>query len=443
MAIHEMPMWATKAQGEEILAKLGDIAGVPITVEARTKDGVTVTGQTVYLYEGSDDKGYFIQAAPYNGQPVTFMVRKGMQYFIKISSNLKGHHSPNTVTGFAENPVTAIITYEDISEITTFAAIQAFLGQLEGSSEERVAEARVALVDTENPIEIADTWTTDEGAVIEDPMVVVDVKTWETIDGEIKVGAKLQRKYATVKDIQFDAPEQEEASEPTAEAGLTYWGMTLGQTVPASGNLTKLTINAGDALPYSSYEKIFRNKYNDKNIVLNGHNRYEYSAWRQYLNSSAPLGEWWHRMHAGQMPPAGGSTRGYMAGCSAALLAAVKRVKIPVYAAGSPDGGDKYGCFDYFHLSSGTEFNGSVNTDEGTVDKYWIDRMGGIVESNASIAGRIQRRVTNKTGGGVYVWSRSANRGTSYYVWFVNSAGQLNINNASHQYAGCPACVIF
>lgn len=427
---------ATLDNQTAIIEKLNDLAGVPITITANTTDGVTVTGQTVYLYEGSDDKGYFIQAAPYNGQPVTFMVRKGMQYFIKMSSTLAGHHSPNTVTGFAETPVSAIITYKDVSEITTFAAIQAFLAQLPGSIEERVAAGKVALVDTTNPIEIADIWKDDGDNPIEDPMIIVDVKAWETIDGEIKVGAKLQRKYATLKAIQFDAPEQEVATEEFAEQGVYYIGKN------SANALSKLNLKTGDAVPYDSYVTIYRNKYNDTSIVTNGHNRYEYSAWRQYLNSSAPLGEWWRRMHAGQMPPAGADTRGYMAGCSEALLAAIKRVKITTYAA-SLDGNDVYGLFDYFHLSSGTEFNGAVNTNEGTVDKYWIDRMGGLVESNAAIAGRIIRKVTAKTGGGVNVWSRSAARSVSSYVWYVNAAGQLSTNYASNQYAGCPACVIF
>lgn len=479
---HELPEWATKAQGESILAKLDDILGVPITVEARTKDGVTVTGQTVYLYEGSDDKGYFIQAAPYNGQPVTFMVRKGMQYFIKISSNLVKHYSPSTATGFAENATTVILTYEDVSDVTTFAAIQAVIADIVatyGSNEERVAAGRAALVSNDNPIEIADTWVDDkDGASIDDPMVVVDVDTYETIDGEIKVGAKLQRKYATVYALQFDAPEQEEATEETMIKGLFYRGYgavyvtnksyavnnfcsyngelykclaaTSGAFDPTkwqlqssfqSGALIKINTAEGAPIPYGDYLKVFHNKYDNNDVIAYGHNRYEYSAWRQYLNSSKPRGEWWERKHAGQMPPAGGDTRGYLAGCSAALLAAVKRVKVTTYAA-SGEGGDVYGLFDYFFLPSGTEMNGNVNTNEGYPAKYWVDRMGTVQDNNAN-AGRVIRKVTAKTGGGVNVWLRSAYRSSWNYPWYVVSGGQLYNSNANAQYAGCPACVIY
>ena len=425
---------------DAIAADVADLKGVPITVTANTRDGVTVTGQVVYLYEGSDDAGLLVQQFAYNGQPVTFNVRKGFHYYVKMPSNLAGHHSPNTVSGVANAATAITITYEDVSSITTFAAVKAFLDQLTGTIEERVAAGRVALVDEDDPIEIADTWTTDEGATVDDPMVIVDVKAYEGEDLQLHVGAKLQRKYATVEALPFDAPNEQEATETTAQAGVYYIGAS------ATNALTKLNLAEGATIPYSDYAHVYKNKYNDTSIVSNGHNRYETSAWRQYLNSDAAVGEWWTRMHVGQMPPETlTSTRGYMAGCSAALLAAAKKVKINVAANTGIDGGGIYPLVDLFWLSSMTEYNGSGNPDENTTDKYWVDRMAGVVRSDAANTGRVQRKVTNKTGGGVAVWSRSAIRGNSSSVWYVGTAGQVNGNAsyASNQYAGCPACVIY
>lgn len=423
---------------DAIAADVGDLKGVSITVTAQTRDSVTVTGQVVYLYEGDDATGLLVQQFAYNGQPVTFNVRKGFHYFIKMSSNLAGHHSPNTVSGVANAATSVVITYEDVSTITTFAAVKAFLDQLTGTLEERVAAGRVALVDDETPIEIVDTWTTEEGATIDDPMVIVDVKAYEGEDLQMHVGVKVQRKYATVEAFSFDAPNKQEATETTAQAGVYYIGAS------ATNTLTKLNLAEGATIPYSDYAHVYKNKYNDTNIVNNGHNRYETSAWRQYLNSSADIGEWWTRMHDGQMPPDGlTTTRGYLAGCSEALLAAAKKVKINVAANTGIDGGGIYPLVDLFWLSSTTEYNGSGNPDEGEVDKYWIDRMGGVTRSDAANTGRVQRKVTNKTGGGVTVWSRSALRGSSTHVWNVTSSGQVSNNNASNQYAGCPACVIY
>lgn len=467
---------------DAIAADVSDLKGVAITVTAQTRDSVTVTGQIVYLHEGDDTSGPVIQQFAYNGQPVTFSVRKGFHYCISMSSTLPRHHSPNTVSGIANIATSVVITYEDVRTITSFAAVKAFLDQLTGTLEERVSAGRVALVDTNSPIEIADTWTTDEGAAIDDPMIIVDVKAYEGEDQQLHVGAKLQREYATVASIQFDAPNQQEATEENMVAGLFYRGYgevfdatktyavnkfvsyegqlykcttaitTAGAWDPAkwqlqssfqTGALVALTTVEGQALPYSSYQKIYKNQYNDSNIVGYGHNRYETSAWRQYLNSDAAIGGWWSRKHVGQMPPDGLNTRGYLAGCSQALLAAARKVRITCSANTSIDGGGVYPLVDLFWLSSGTEFNGSVNTDEGTVDKYWIDRMGGLVQSNPAHTGRVIRKVTAKTSSGVYVWTRSASRSYTNYVWYVGSSGQVNNHYASNQYAGCPACVIY
>ena len=74
-------------------------AYVTVVVGAATLDGVTVTNQTVAIYEGTDATGSPRDTATYDGSPVSFTVPRGFQYYVAISDELGDHFGPKVTTG--------------------------------------------------------------------------------------------------------------------------------------------------------------------------------------------------------------------------------------------------------------------------------------------------------------------------------------------------------
>jgi len=458
-------------------------AYVTIVVSATTADGVTVTGQTVSLYEGADaSTGTLRETASYEGQPVSFLVPRGTEYFVQITSTLAGHFSPSTAHGNANANTFVTLTYQDASSITDFAGIQGFIRQ-EGMT---AADAKTAILGKE----IEDTWTSDNGTtVITNPMVVVDVKNYKDADGNSHLGVKLRRKYATY-DMQFDAAESpvlcDSSTETTAESGLGYYGWaaafdasktyalnsycsydgvaykcilaksTADSTTPdndsehfavqatmVKGSLVWLGLSAGQSLPYSGYLEIYKHglAYNARDAFSYGSNRYDHSAVRQYINSSASeLGGWWTSQHAGDVAPSQlSTTRGYMAGCTSALLDYIQPVQVQCYSGQA----DIVTTVDKFFLDSGAEMNGSVNDNENTADSFWVAAMDNAAANNNASTARIQYRQTAKTSA-CTLWLRSPSRSVVSHVWYVGTGGSISSYNvASNSYGLAPACVIY
>ena len=461
-------------------------AYVTIVVSATTADGVTVTGQTVSLYEGADaSTGVLRETASYEGQPVSFLVPRGTEYFVKISSALAGHFSPSTAHGNANANTFVTLTYQDASSITDFAGIQGFIRQ-DGMT---AADAKLAILGKE----IDDTWTSDNGTtVITNPMVVVDVKNYKDANGDSHLGVKLRRKYATY-DMQFDAAESpvlcDSTTETTAESGLGYYGWaaafdasktyalnsycsyngvaykcilaksTADATTPdndsehfavqatmVKGSLVWLGLSAGQSLPYSGYLEIYKHglAYNARDAFSYGFNRYDHSAVRQYINSSSTeLGGWWTSQHVGDVAPSQlATTRGYVAGCTSALLDYIQPVQVQCYSSQA----GIVTTVDKFFLDSGTEMNGVVNDNENTADSFWVAAMDNAAANNNASTARIQYRQTAKTSA-CSLWLRSPNRGSVNYVWIVSTSGNISISGSSYgaygSYGLAPACVIY
>ena len=289
-----------------------------------------------------------------------------------------------------------------------------------------------------------------------DPMICTNVEIVEDVDGNSHLGAIFMRLYATAKKIQFDAPNQEVATEETAQAGITYYGMATGQTTPSTSNLTVLSLSEGDAIPYSSYAKVYKNAYKDstKLILMDGHNRYETSAYRKYLcaDKSVGAGQWWSQDHVGQVSPNAGDfiLHPYQAGCSEALLAAIKPIKRVVLSNTRCDRGQDYTICDPFWLPAVREMYGATNKLEGSEqDEYWqsyIKDSSVVPSNNASKvnAVRKQYQVTSKTGRAVVVRLRSALRESSCNACNVTTTGSIYISSkASAAIASLPACAIY
>lgn len=278
--------------------------------------------------------------------------------------------------------------------------------------------------------------------VYEMPWIVVQNDCeceWQ--DGTKHPGLILQSKYATVEEIQFDAPEEnpvDSATEPNALEGWYYWGKT-GTTY------TKLTVAAGDALPFDSYDSIVKCAVNHLDVVKFGYNRWSVSAYRQWLNSDAAAGAWWTPQHDGDLPPTQLPTRdGFLRGLDADFLACVNPVKVQTACNTVTDGGVTDVTYDKIFLPSIEEIYGVPQAAgvEGNYWPYWKTITGLDEPSNAANDARKNSALNNKTGAAVTQRLRSAGRGTSSTVWNVYSGGNLNIYYAYASYRSLPACVI-
>ena len=222
------------------------------------------------------------------------------------------------------------------------------------------------------------------------------------------------------------------------------WTQVLSSGSFQTGARTALNLASGATVPYSAWTLILKNDVNSTDIQAYGYNNYELSAWDQYLSSSEALGAWWHQSHVGDCPPAqAAGTRGYQAGCSAALLEYAKPIRVPVW----PWNLSPQFVIRKLWLPSGTEMFGDVNVNEGSPLKVVADNCyaisGWTGANNASTNARKYYRVS-ATGSAVVAWLRSALRGSSYFPWYVYSNGNINYGSlASSAYAGLPACAIY
>lgn len=98
-----------------------------LTVTAQTQDGVTVTGQTVTV-RADDASGEVYASSAYEGQPVSFSLPSGFQYYVSISDTLAHHFNPTTARGVITNADASVtLQYTDVSSIHTAADIKAAL----------------------------------------------------------------------------------------------------------------------------------------------------------------------------------------------------------------------------------------------------------------------------------------------------------------------------
>ena len=216
--------------------------------------------------------------------------------------------------------------------------------------------------------------------------------------------------------------------------------------------MTILSLNVGDEIPYGSYSKVFKNAYNDssKYILQYGHNRYETSAYRQYLMSSAEKNQWWEQKHIGQVAPSSAANYcGYRKGCSSRLLSLIKKTKISIYANTVTDKDGEHFVYDDIFLPCCNDMYGVGNNvaEAEYPFTYWKGLVPDAMPFNNKAELNAQRkmiRVSNKSSSsGSYVRLRSANRTYSCYVWLVSSPGSLVFSYASTAYAASPACVIY
>ena len=188
------------------------------------------------------------------------------------------------------------------------------------------------------------------------------------------------------------------------------------------------TVTAGGAVTANTYYE--RNPHDNR--VSYGYNNWQYSAVRQWLNSSAAGGAWWQKQHIWDNAPSNANSAGFLAGITdAEFLAAIGAVNLTTARNTVCDCGGSYVTSDKVFLASNKEIFGSSNNgvDEGTALPLYV---------GAENADRIKYLGTSAQ----HWWLRSPYVGYAYIVYYVNSSGSSTSNDACTTYGAVPACVI-
>ena len=272
---------------------------------------------------------------------------------------------------------------------------------------------------------------------------IVHMGDVELESGKTVPGMYLQSHYATLSSIQFDHPENEPATEETAQEGLYYYGYD-GSTYTYLSTLT-----TGDIIPYSDYTAIYHSEIKDTsaNICRYGYNRWSHSAYRQYLNSTAGVNEWWSPQHAGDVAPDQLKTvPGFLSGFDKEFLSVINPIKVTTALNTVTDSGlgQAEDTYDLMFLPGLEQLYIKPQlSGEGEYWDYWKMATGASEPQAAggTYAERITYAIENKTSP-QNVCLRSAYRGTAYHAWSVNSSGSVYNHYAYNAYRCAPACVI-
>ena len=217
------------------------------------------------------------------------------------------------------------------------------------------------------------------------------------------------------------------------ESGLATGDSTTGVSLGVLGYSNALS--DGDYLLRNMHE------------VAYGYNRYSYSAIRQYLNSSAPLGAWWKPCDMFDIAPDQLSTiAGFLSGCSESFIQVIKPVGVKTYLNTVQDSeiGEYETVYDKVFLPSLEEiYITPQKVGEGDGHEYW-KRASGRTEPFAQYGTYpelIHYAVENHTSA-QYVRLRSANRGYSLYTWYVYASGYVSYHSASNAIRFSPLVVL-
>lgn len=176
-------------------------------------------------------------------------------------------------------------------------------------------------------------------------------------------------------------------------------------------------------------------KHNIRNGNLNstqemvyGWNRWKTSALRQYLNSDKDTGKWWVQQDDWDIAPDQLTTKaGFLTGLPEDLKSILKETKIITYSNVVNDKGETDITFDKVFIPSLEEIyvNPQI-TGEGGAHEYYIRKAGtsSPLGQYGTYPNMITYAVENHTSP-QYVRLRSANRGSAYSAWHVDSSGYV------------------
>ena len=279
-----------------------------------------------------------------------------------------------------------------------------------------------------------------------------DISKWSLLDAVFYNNTKT---YAVGEYVKYGGKAYQctTAVETVEDFDATKWEQKLGTSTFQPDALANVSYSTGATIDYTAYGAIYHTDISssNKSYFAYGYNNWELSAVRQYLNSNEAIGLWWHIQHTGDCPPSQLSTvRGYMAGCSPALLQYAKPIKVPVQAWNKQP---EY-TIDLFWLPSGTEYYGVVNTNEGNAFKKIKDdcysASGWTSASNSGTAGR-RKYLLSARSTTANIWMRSPRMNNSDHSWGCGTgAGYMDYDGSnggggfcSSTHHTCPCCAIY
>ncbi len=184
---------------------------------------------------------------------------------------------------------------------------------------------------------------------------------------------------------------------------------------------------------------------NDDMRKNEGSNNYKESAIRQFLNSSATAGNWWHPQTNVDLPPNHTNKNGFLYGLDSEFLNVVGTVNLPCAANNTyehPDSevtvGSSYILQDRFYLPSITEIVGinripdTVVADGSTVLSYYKNQVDNVAFSAKYTKEGVSSTYCTRTPGANY----------SFLIMHITSTGGATMNTAAQQYGIVPMCTI-
>lgn len=173
-----------------------------------------------------------------------------------------------------------------------------------------------------------------------------------------------------------------------------------------------------------------------------GSNNYGESAIRQFLNSSANVGNVWKPQNKYDRPPSWNSnTAGFMKDIDSDFLAVLGASPKVVTLNTVTDGGGSVTLDDKFFLLSRSEVYGSLenNIDEGSPYPYYSNYS----DLSAAGTGDDSNRVKYSGGTAQVWWLRSPVSASGHAVRTVNTSGGVSSGNFTNNIRGvAPACNI-
>ena len=217
-------------------------------------------------------------------------------------------------------------------------------------------------------------------------------------------------------------------------------GTALGTVLPQVPQDLSVTID-GTAYPY---------RLNGYQQAAYGNNRWKYSAVRQYLNSDAPAGEWWHPQHVlDRAPDVAATKKGWLAGVPDEFKQILTPVKVmtAIPTAAVSAGEETFDItYDKVFLPSLQEHYISPQIQgEGDPWEYWKEIRGVATPFPTGVATdelKVYTLANHSTT--AYRWLRSANRSIGLSAWHVNPSGYVSYLNcaANNSFTFAPACAI-
>lgn len=269
--------------------------------------------------------------------------------------------------------------------------------------------------------------------------------TFERDWGRYAVG-NLSWSFTLTKDV--PAGGRLSGFERIPDADTSVWKVKSWSTPADDEPLEVVSVTSGASgtnlgvMPYNKPDEA--TGLNSMQRVAYGHNRWDTSALRQYLNSSGT--GWWSSKGDYDIRPDQYAKTGFMSGFNDDFLNAIKPVRVTTAlntAEGYAD--DTVDTYDTFFLPSLEQMyiNPQLPGAEGEYWEYWRSRLGvdAPVNQYRTYPNLITTSLNEKTSP-QYVHLRSVYSAYSCYTWIIYTSGYVGYNGVSLAHKFSPVCVI-